>query len=51
MQFEYDDGSLLKFGPCCGETEEQMPIATDFEYIVKLVGGGYVVATQPIYQP
>lgn len=51
VQFANDDGTLFKRGPCCGATEKQMPTQTDFEYIVKLIDGHYVVATQPIYAP
>lgn len=51
VQFENDDGTLFKRGPCCGATEEQMPTQADFEYAVKLVDGNYLVISQPVYVP
>ncbi len=51
VQFANNDGSLFKREPCCGADEEQMPTKTDFEFIVKLINGKYIVATQPVYVP
>jgi hypothetical protein len=55
VQFEKPDWStgnekVFTQGPCCGapDTGERN---TDFEYVVKKVGGSFVVVTAPIYVP
>jgi len=51
VQFENNDGTLFKRGPCCGATEEQMPTKTDFEYTVKKVNNDFLIMTPPVYVP
>ncbi len=51
VQFNNNDGTLFKFGPCCGATEAEMPTRTEFEYIVKKADNGFIVMTAPQYRP
>lgn len=51
VQFQNEDGTLFKRGPCCGATEEEMPTQTNFEYIVKQTGDVFQVMTEPVYTP
>ncbi len=51
VQFQNNDGSLFKRGPCCGATEAEMPIQTEFEFLVKKINGDYKIMTQLIYVP
>ncbi|MCG2695828.1 MAG: GPI anchored serine-threonine rich family protein [Candidatus Portnoybacteria bacterium] len=51
IQFSDKDGSLYKFGPCCGATEETMPTRTEFTYRVEKMGAKFFVITPPLYRP
>jgi hypothetical protein len=51
VHFRNEDGSLFERGPCCGATEEEMPIQSEFEYTVEKAGDSFLVITQPIYIP
>lgn len=50
VQFSQDDGSLFKYGPCCGSSEDS-PVYSSFDYTVKMGGGGFVVLTPPVFTP
>jgi hypothetical protein len=49
VTFTHPDGSLFQRGPCCGD-DSALPQA-EFEYIVKLVDGKYLVMDLPPYVP
>ncbi len=51
VQFENEDGTVFKQGPCCGATEEAMPTKTNFEFTVQKDLNGYLVMTSPVYVP
>lgn len=49
VQFVQDDGSLFTRGPCCGATEAEMPMVSQFAYTVKKVDGKFLVQELPVY--
>jgi hypothetical protein len=51
VEFVNDDGSLFVLGPCCGETEEDMPPQSQFTVAVKKVDHGFLVQDLPVYMP
>ena len=51
VQFFKDNGSVYIFTPCCGATEEQMPLRAVFTYYVHEVNDIFVVRTPPLYRP
>lgn len=51
VQFIQDNGGVYVQGPCCGETEENMPSSDSFAYNVKKIDGTFKVTTSPLYQP
>ncbi len=51
VEFVRLDGTLFKLGPCCGETETDMPPVWQFPYTVKKVDGMFKVMEGPVYMP
>lgn len=51
VQFFRDNKSVYIFTPCCGATEEQMPLKAVFDYYVHKINGVSVVRTPPLYRP
>lgn len=51
VQFEKPDGSLYVQGSCCGSSEEEMPLESEFEFVVRKIGVKYLVMTPPVYVP
>lgn len=52
VEFKNDDGSLFELGPCCGETETDLPPRSVFVYTVKKsTTDKYVVLEMPVYTP
>jgi hypothetical protein len=51
VEFIWRDGTLFKFGPCCGATEAEMPPVWQFPYIVKKVHGEFRVMEGPVMLP
>jgi hypothetical protein len=51
LEFIWRDGTLFKFGPCCGATEAEMPPVWQFPYMVKKVEGKFQVMEGPVYTP
>jgi len=49
VTFAHPDGSLFQRGPCCGD-DSALP-QSEFEYIVKMVDGKYLVMDLPPYVP
>jgi len=51
VQFFKDNGSVYIFTPCCGASEEAMPLRAVFTYYVDKINGVYLVRTPPLYRP
>lgn len=51
IEFIWRDGTLFKFGPCCGATEAEMPPVWQFPYIVRKINGQFRVMEGPVYLP
>ncbi len=51
IEFIWRDGTLFKFGPCCGASEAEMPPVWQFPYTVKKIDGQYRVMRGPVYLP
>ena len=52
VEFNWHDGELFVFGPCCGATETEMPPNSVFTYKVVLAeDGDFRVEWVPIYVP
>ncbi len=51
IEFIWRDGTLFKFGPCCGATEAEIPPVWQFPYTVKKIDGQYRVMEGPVYLP
>ncbi len=51
VEFVRLDGTLFKLGPCCGETETDMPPVWQFPYTVKKIDGMFKVMEGPVYMP
>jgi hypothetical protein len=51
VEFENEDGTLFVRGPCCGETEAEMPSQSRFPYAVQRIDGEFQVMNLPVYVP
>lgn len=51
VQFFKDNGSVYVYTPCCGATEEEMPLRAVFDYFVHKINGVYKVRTPPLFRP
>ncbi len=51
VEFVNDDGSLFVLGPCCGETEEDMPPQSQFTVGVRKVDHRFLAQDLPVYMP
>jgi hypothetical protein len=52
VEFEYDDGSILEVGPCCGGDPADFPTVSQFSYtVIRTDDGRFVVQDLPIYLP
>ena len=51
IEFNNDDGTLFKRGPCCGANEKEMPTVTQFTYSVERSGNEMRVHGLPVYVP
>jgi hypothetical protein len=51
VEFNNENGTLFKLGPCCGATEKEMPTVTQFSYTVEQRGGQMRVLGLPVYVP
>jgi hypothetical protein len=51
VEFIWRDGTLFKFGPCCGATEAEMPPVWQFHYTVQKVNGEFRVMEGPVMLP
>jgi len=51
VEFVWMDGTLFKFGPCCGATEAEMPPVWQFPYTVKKIDGEFKVMEEPVLLP
>ena len=52
VEFSTADGELFVLGPCCGATETEMPLRSEFVFTVVRVGeGAYQVVDLPVYAP
>jgi hypothetical protein len=52
VEFANQDGTLFQQGPCCGASETQQPVKTQFDYTVRKVNDDrYQVEELPVYVP
>jgi hypothetical protein len=52
LEFSNADGTLFVLGPCCGETETEVPPVSQFPCtVVKSQGGNFQVMCLPVYVP
>jgi hypothetical protein len=51
VEFSNPDGSLFVRGPCCGDSEAEMPSVSQFSYTVVNNSGKYLVQELPVYVP
>jgi len=51
VEFMNEDGSLFVLGSCCGATAEDQPPQSQFTYVVKEVGGRFLIQQLPPYVP
>lgn len=51
IELQNPDGSLFILGPCCGASEEESSLASQFDFFVKTTESGYQVMTLPVYVP
>jgi hypothetical protein len=51
VEMETPDGSLFVLGPCCGADPQDEPPWTQFDFLVKKVGGRFLVQDLPIFVP
>lgn len=51
VEFVRRDGNLFVVGQCCGASEKEVPLKSQFPYTVKKVGDRFFVQELPIYVP